>query len=219
MATIAQDTFTDTDETDLESHTPDTGTAWVDESVWQIGFDGVLSNTLTAAHDDLRAARETTTIGDDDMDVSLDLADAWAALDAAMEIGPAGRFVDTTASNNKQNHYRAVAISDGTDIGFELFKRVSNTDTSLGTSTTDPVNGDTIQLKIITATKKLLVNTTEKISSTDDSLTGNNFAGIMQNKAAEAHPVDNYLSESVAATATPKGPLGMPLAGPFGGPI
>ena len=219
MATKAQDTFTDTDNTALNAHTPDTGTGWTCITGWKIGkFDANEVSAPTNAT--IEAAMEDTDIGDDDMDVSVDLSNAWDTADDSDQIGAAGRILSTNQASIDDNHYRAVAdVVNGASMGFELFKVVTGTETSLGTHAQDPATGDTIKLEIRTGTKKLYVNGSELISSSDDSLTGNQFAGITHNGQKETHYYDNFLSEDVAAAANPKGPLGHPLHGPFGGPI
>lgn len=79
MATKAQDTFTEGANTNLNVHTPDTGTSWSETTngnhIVRSGSDTVRREANGGSVD---IARENTDIGDADMDVSVDLANvAW----------------------------------------------------------------------------------------------------------------------------------------------
>lgn len=195
MTTKASDTFTGGGTTNLTDHTPDTGTGWTERTAGHMEVSGG-TVVITGNNRQLQVSREDTDIGDDDMDVSLTLKAAPIISEDNTDFGPAGRI--PSGAFNGRHHYRGVAkvISD-TSLLFELIKRIDTTETSLGTHADDPAVNDVLKLEIRTGAKKLFVNGVEKISSTDDSLTGNNFAGIAA-RADFPYKGDDFLSEDVA---------------------
>lgn len=199
-ATIAQDTFTELLDVDLLDHTPDTGTGWDTDTQADLDVFGLLTDNVGVASGstNIRAARETTTIGDDDMDVTLDCVLNSVATNNSG--GPTGRIPDTV--NGSANRYQAKLVGDATTVDVELEKVVASTTTSLGTYDLNAASTDTVTLKleIRTAAKKVYVGGVERISSVDDSLTGNNFSGI--GVLRSNFRGDNYLSEDAAAAAT-----------------
>lgn len=201
MATVGSDTFTEASDTDLASHTPDVGAGWTLE---QAGWA-----TVNAASDELRADADVTTgrdycvkgdnIGDDDMDVTCGLKRTTFSTQTTRFHGIAGR----TPSTPGQDGYNAmIRLDAGSLCDWELEKEVAGAVTSLGTWNGDQTAGVyyTTKLEIRTAAKKVYVAGVERISSSDDSLTGNNFCGIsgFLNTSASAFRWDNFLSESVA---------------------
>lgn len=204
MATVAQDTFTESHNKKLSQHTPDVGTGWTTDltSEWNMTVIAASDHVDCASAVDAGfGAREDTDVGDDDMDVSLTISADVPSF--GVQCGAAGRI--PSGAFDGDNAY-AIEISSSQ---YELFKRVGGTPTSLGSWGTAPAVGDTQKLEIRAATKKVFVNGTERISSTDDSLTGNSYAGIL---TPSGNPVDNvtyddFLSESVAAAAVSDPPF------------
>jgi len=196
MATKAQDAFTEASDTYLESHTPDVGTGWVVSDASEIlvnaANDKVTGDADTGS---FRHARETTDIGDDDMDVSLL---CFASGTTSRRIGVCGRIPAETPVNNL---YRASLR--GSDFLVELEKVVGGVATALGTYTFTG-NTATLKLEIRTAAKKVYVDGVERISTTDDSLIGNQFAGLfLRNRPLSVCSGDDFLSESIAAAEGP----------------
>ncbi|HYE74846.1 MAG TPA: hypothetical protein VEF04_16015, partial [Blastocatellia bacterium] len=201
MATKAQDTFTESSNTFIESHTPSpTGTGWTPSTTSDVTVLEASDDVRISAGANIRSAREGTDVGSDQMDVSADVV--IASTSSAERIGVTGRY----ASGNHVNHYRALGQGATTVTRTILLtKQVAGADTALGTFTltiaeTSAVT--TIKLEIRTAAKKVYTNGTERISSADDSLTGNNFAGIYGRGSVAR--LDNYLSESVSSTGLVK---------------
>lgn len=197
-ATIANDTFTDTGSTLLSSHTPTpTGTSWDTDGASGLRIDAG-GTFLTSNTDTLLFARETTTVGDDDMTVS---ADARVPTNNGREAGVTGRIPDTVSGS--ANCYSAVIEEDSSDtVDLKLRKRVASVETELGSYDANvAVNTyHAVKLEITTASKKAYLAGTERISSSDDVLTGNNYCGVThQNSSSQ---VDNYLCESVTAAAS-----------------
>lgn len=212
MATKAQDTFTEASDTALGSHTPDTGTGWTvtsddgSDGITVVAADDNIRNDVTMASNRYTLGKEDTDIGDDDMDVSITYA--VASTDSFIQrSGACGRILD------KDNMYyggqrTTTAGQPAKKNRTTLEKIVSNAFTELGSDNTDVVNGDTIKLEIRTAAKKLYQNGTERISSTDDVLTGNNFAGVFfeRNSFGAGVRFDDFLSEDTGAPPPPSGP-------------
>lgn len=195
-ATVAQDTFTEAVDTDLESHTPDVGTGWDTDGA--ASFQATDTDDLRASGTSIQAARETTTIGDDDMDVSIDYVVIRLSSDS--RIGVIGRVPDT--EDGEENSYQSYFIGDGSAVDITLDKVVASIRTNLGSYDANITSGDlpeTMKLEIRTAAKKVYLNGIERISSSDDNLTGNNFAGVTGQRGVPRG--DNYLSESVATAA------------------
>jgi len=178
----ANDTFTEASTTSLEDHTPSPlGTSWSESSAgpdkWKVTDKE--SNHTNEAGGSANVVRENTDIGGDVMDVTLVVTatkcDGGAGTGYA---GPAGRIPSGTVDGD--NFYAARLYSDGSNCDVELVKNVGGSETQLGTydanfgTSTDV----TLKLEIRTATKKVFVDGIERISSSDDSLTGNNFAGM-----------------------------------------
>ena len=195
-ATIGQDTFTEASNTNLENHTPDTGTSW--------SVDATAEFLVLGASDDLQEnaardnfARETTDIGDDDMDVSTDTT--INSTSNARRAGVIGRI--PTGESGVANGYHAYRRGEASGTSYRLDKIVTSVTTNLGSYSDAAANtvSQTIKLEIRTAAKKIYVDATERISSTDDVLTGNNFAGIVMEEKVPR--MDNWLSESVTTAA------------------
>lgn len=197
MATVAQDTFTEAADTALSAHAPDIGTGWTTVTPMFVAFT-VLAATdrLEASEKDAGGARENTSVGSDNMDVSFTLVTPPAGVKGGLAAGriPSGVF-------DAKNGYYIVA--DKVNNKWELHKLVADVTTLLGTYVATPAAGDTMKLQIRTAAKKVLIASVERISSTDDSLTGNFFAGLLTGRvgADDKWVLDDFLSESVAAAA------------------
>ena len=197
MATVASDAFTNEDvDTDLASHTPNVGTGWTVEvanSYTVLAVDDQVEHQNAA----IEMAREGTSVGDDDMKVSLDVSTPSGS---ARISGVCGRMTTADFSNALQAYQQGDGTPDNADIN--LFKEIATVRTSLGTAKkgAQPTVVQTLMLDILTATKKVLMNGVEKISSSDDDagLIGNFFAGLIANGSGNnSNRGDNFLSESV----------------------
>ena len=182
--TVASDTFTEATHTFLENHTPDIGTGWTVKTTSEFCIDATLdrlrlgeSQPCSGVSGDLfppNGAREDTEFGDDDMDVTVDVI--IQLLEESHFGGPAGRIPSGTF--DAMNMYYVI-YHDG-NARWELHKIVAGTDTLLGSRAETLAMNDvrTVKLEIRTATKKVYIGGVERISSTDDSLVGNSFAGL-----------------------------------------
>jgi len=87
----------------------------------------------------------------------------------------------------------------------QLSKFVGGVETSLGTWTTSWIAGATINLRLEAkdATKKVFVDTTERISSTDNSITAANKAALrIRGKFGGDWAIDNLTATDITAGAT-----------------
>lgn len=194
MATVGQDLFTEAADTELSVHTPNVGAGWTVEA-------GATTFTVVASTEELgkdataHYARKGDDIGGDIMDVT---ADVKSSATSARRSQVAGRM--TTADFN--NAYKGGTQADGSLIDYALDKEIGGTITNLGTyNANDPVDTyKTVKLEIRTAAKKLFVAGVERISSADENLAGNKYAGVFMLASASASTtrLDNWLSESVA---------------------
>ena len=202
--TVASDTFTEAPNTLLENHTPDIGTSRTVKQTSELCISATLdqlriseNGPCSGVSGDFFApngAREDTDFGDDDMDVTVDVI--IQEFGGPHRGGPAGRIPAGTF--DARNMYYVV-FDDGQGR-WELHKIVAGTDTTLGFWAETLVLNDvrTVKLEIRTATKKVYIGGVERISSTDDSLLGNNYAGLYgeADEADNGPGFDNFLSVS-----------------------
>jgi len=201
MAIIAQDSFTEGANTALSAHVPSpTGTSWSSLYLRDQSIDTVDWGGDTAAADPI-CGRENTDVGDDDMDVSATVSPG--ASFASRNGGPVGRM-NATDTDGRANHYH---LAWGGDNILLLRKRIANSNTQLASYTDGGArDGRVIKLEIRAAAKKGYIDGVERVSSGDDNLVGNNFAGIHLSEQT-ANFLDDYLCESVTsafATAAPE---------------
>lgn len=203
MATIASATFTVGSDTALSAYTPETGTSFTLEAA---------QFTVVAANDDVRhnlgtmhRAREETTVGADQMDVS---ADVKVGASASRRAGVCGRM--TTANFTNQYEAYIQGTAGGTTVDVFLFKNVGGTRTQLATSNQSLASGTyaTLKLEIRAGSQIVKLNGTAVITATeaDSTLSGQTYAGIIMLGVGEATTrVDNFLSESVSSDQTVSG--------------
>lgn len=191
--TIASDSFTESVDTVLTSHTSDTGGTWAISNT-NLGVsastDKVKSISSNAGGEMWGA--QSVTIGSDQMAVTLVCTNV---VTAGRKEGPAGRI--PSGENGSANAYWAVIANDSV---VTLRKRIASSDTSLGTYTHSG-NDATLKLDLQTAAKQVYVDGISQISSTDDNLTGNNFAGIYVEKRTDLTG-DDFLSETISTSQT-----------------
>lgn len=197
-ATVASDSFTEAVDVFIELHVPSpTGTSWTPDELLNTTVVGATDNVQPEDSASIVIAREGTDVGDDDMDVSVDIT--MNTNNSAHRAGCAARI----AGADLINYYQVYAVGNsGTVRTINLEKTVAGAVSSLGTyDLTTVANTDvtTLKLEIRTAAKKVYTNGTERISTADDSLTGNNFGGLYGRNTSPR--IDNYLCESVGAAA------------------
>ena len=189
---VGYDTFTEGANTALTSHTPDVGAGWsVSGSTWTVV---ALTDTLTKTTGAADRARKGDDIGSDQMDVTADMATVGTT---GIQTGVCGRM--TTA--DYVNQYEAYLAGDGLTVDLALDKVVSGTRTSLGTFDLNALSLAvvSVKLEVRTAAKKVYAGGVERITTADNSLTGQQYAGVTGNGASATRNWDNFLSESVGA--------------------
>jgi len=206
MVVKAEDTFTVGSDTNLENHTPSpTGTAWVVKTAGRLFIPASLDAVNNIEADGTRyPGRETTDIGDDDMDITgvLEMLNS-DDIGAPQFCGICARMT----SANVGNYFSARIVDDAgaDDVTLRLFKVIGGTETELGTGFTLTGLGPfTVKLEIRAGTQKVFENAIERISATeaDTVLQGNQFGGLESSDEDELDPlIDNYKSESVGAPA------------------
>lgn len=126
----------------------------------------------------------------------------------ALDVGVTARMVDAN------NFYLAVLHAGGL---VELFKRVSGTYTSLGTFSSGSNTG-TIKLQVTDAAKKVFVDGTERISSSDNALTSAGAPGFWfkanATTTSDDPDVENLVAAYVQNVAAPPAPPATPPSPP-----
>ena len=177
------DSFTVSSDTPLPSHTPDTGTGWTEV------FDDTSAGTdlkINAAADHLRSGYAAIETGNGqaytaqpaptsaDQDVSVTIATVYNNNTPRLW----GIFARRTDNDNFYHVQIVPDIYTGQDT-FALFKYVNGVATKLGGyNETTLTAGDVVKLEIRDAAKKVYINGTERISSSDNSLTAVGTWGI-----------------------------------------
>lgn len=168
------DSFTDTNGTALDAHTGETGATWTKVVADTTGLGAWLNGGYCmengGSHGHYEASGTPAT-------AEYDVIVPW--------------FVKTNLGNSGHlGRKQAGAVTfygvffSGTDI--ILYKCVAGTYTSLGTYTLNPVVGTTyvIKLQIRDAAKKIFIDGVERISSTDNVITGAGKVAIRLDNAS-----------------------------------
>ncbi len=192
MATFVSDTFTDTNNTLLSAHTPDTGSTWTKISGSGSTDLKIFSNKLenkTLSFSLMIYANDAAP-GSADYDVQFDMT---TTAENSVIAGLVGYLTDSS------NHYRAYYASDSTDVWLRKVVGGSGTtldftDEDLGVGTVD------FKLELTDApTQKVYVDDVEKLSSTDSALAGPGKAGMIMFQAATEWTFDNFLAGDTGA--------------------
>lgn len=165
MAVFVSDAFTDTDTTALQSHTGETGATWT-EHANELGNDAtIVSNQCKHIGSSGVSYYASGTASSNEYDVE---ATNIAATSASIGTGIYGRLLTSALTG-----YLAWGAGSTT-----LYKVTAGAFTSLGTYASAWASSDAIKLQIRSATKKIFINGTERISSANNDHTGTGNAGI-----------------------------------------
>jgi hypothetical protein len=196
VATFLNDTFTENGDVILSSHTPDTGGAWA-----IVAFDADTA-TVNAAGDYVTGDGSSSAWYFNSASPANNEYDVTAIVrvtdNTQGAVGVLGRYTDD-ASN--PTYYRAGIAADG---NLYLMKRLSGAgEVSLGSYALNPVNNTdyTIKLEIRTATKKVYVDTVERISDGNDEITATGKAAVQINSFARMTSVQGADAGSVQLLA------------------
>lgn len=175
MATFVNDTFTDTNNTNVESHTGETGATWTEHTSYTSGNSKIQTNRAycATASSCLYASGAPAT-------AEYDVTAVMRCLSGAGNQGPAGR-IDTGANTMYFARWDAVAA------GWQLFRISAGTATQLGSTVSfSPSAGTdyTVLLEIRDAAKKVFVDGVEQISNSNNTITAAGKAGFRSSTAA-----------------------------------
>lgn len=206
MSTVVQDTFTDSNGTLLTAHTGEAGAAWANHPSYSGTFQ-IASNRArsSAADGTVNGAYASGVPATAEYDVSATFVIVSAINSGNLAAaGICGR-IDTS-----NNTLYQVSLTEGT--GWRLHKFVGGIATQLGSTVTQALNnGNTfsVKLEIRNATKKLFVNSVEKISSSDNAITDTGRAGLRGRWATDSggYHYENVLVEDLATGTAYTEPL------------
>ena len=167
------DTFTEASDTNLASHTPDTGTGWTvpydpNTTVPKVNSTADVCEITTSNNGTGCLALATATLSGDEYDVESDVTTDAPADD---RWGLVGRATD------EDNLY---AAGGSNNAGSFLYKRVSGVETELARNTGtayDIDSGFTYKLEIRDAAKKWFGKGSEWLSSSDNAITATGSGG------------------------------------------
>lgn len=202
MATLFNDTFTDSGSTKLSAHTPDTGTSWslifdteLDGSELQMATAGTTLDKGTGGLSNGFAYEAVTTYGSADYEVSVDVVNADTGDD------PGFLFV-RIQSSDIDNSY---ALRFNEDFA-QMYKVVTGTWTAVGADGGTLIVGtDKVTLKIVGTTLSYLVNDVEQESVTVSDHSGAGRAGLGMGAVLNSgddcsgQEYDNYIVDGTAA--------------------
>ena len=168
---FVSDTFTDTDGTNIVSHTGETGATWTLKSSGAnpmvVRSNRVVSEDTVAGRRLWYTASGTPATANYDVDGTLYIASVTAGLE--------GWFL-ARAEVNAETGYVATRRSDG----WRIVKLVTGTYTSLGAWVNTPTVGatETVKLEIRENSQKLSIDGTLRISATDSVITAIGKVGV-----------------------------------------
>ena len=204
------DTFTESTDTAITSHSPDTGTGWTE----------VYDNSLATTDANVDATLDIVDAGSDEnlvgqaytaqpapSGVEQALSFTLTAVDTTTGRKPVGVFARRTDNDN----FYLIQIYPDTapEDSIQLFKHVGGVSTFLDLVDPTISIGDTFKLEVTDAAKKVYHNGSEVLSSTDNALTAagtwglyfGNFsgAGVTGSHMRMTWDVDDFLAEDLAS--------------------
>jgi hypothetical protein len=176
---IFADNFTGSDGTQLQSHTPDTGTSWT--RLW--GSNGTLDLVITSN----RCVQEAVT--NNGVIYTADATYPSADYDITFTVftlvdldRPAYVFVRL---QDQENMYAARIYRSSRGAISRLYKKVSGTWTALGSLFTGPADGSVCKLEIVGTALKFYDDGVEVASATDSDISAAGKAGLGAGGGAE----------------------------------
>ncbi len=171
---VLYDTFTETSDTVITSHTPDVGTGWTQ----------VYNNAPTAvgrvngANDYLEATASETSVG---IAYAINPAPTNSEYDISFTFkgiytGTGTRSFNLFARQTDADNFYMVTILNGGTV--TLYKVSGGTLSTLATTSVTLAVNDTFKFEVRNSAKKVFHNDTEILSSTDNALTSAGNAGL-----------------------------------------
>jgi hypothetical protein len=187
MATFVNDTFTDSDGTDLSAHTGEVGATWAYNGT---DNSGTYLITTNRAHASAGSSRTAIYASGAPASAEYDVQATITIVAGTNHIsGVAGRM------NISTSHYYIAAYHNTADQ-WELRKSIAGVTTILGTWAESLGVGDsrTVKLEIRDAAKKLYVDGIERISSADNAITAAGKAALawISGGGGERQAWDNF---------------------------
>jgi hypothetical protein len=195
MTIFVRDTFTDTDNTALASHTGETGATWTLHPITPTGgaqisnANRVHSNTANAA-----IFTASGTHGAAEYSVSCIVRMVTDLNDA---LGVIGRLASTTVGNG----YTGYAYGG---IQFYLSRLDAGVETVLGfvNETYNTAQDYRLELHLANGTKRLFIDGVKKATSADNTYTAAGLIGLLYNLAAGSDTTGSHIDNLVASTPT-----------------
>lgn len=194
---IALETFTDTAGTDVNVHDANWGPTLGPGPIAQINSSGRAYTTGAAFARTWHQYAITPTSAE------YDVRGDWYAPNTNNNQGGLTARGSGTINANTHTFYLGMMLNGS----IELYKNVVSVETLIASYTRSVVVGtETLEMRVRNATKKLIVNGVERISSTDNSITAANPAGLWFRPVAEAGSsttgfhADNVQAQDVVTT-------------------
>lgn len=178
MAIIVEDQFTEASAVALTAHTPSpTGTSWTEEDHQNTAVindnatnDYIVASATQTAAGQVCSAQPNPSVAEYDIEWQCKVADTGTATRQQRLIA---RWVDVN------NHYGFRVLPDGhASNAYRLYKVVSGTLTELATVDGTTAVDDVFVFEIRDATKRVLKNGSEILTTSDNELTGAGKAGV-----------------------------------------
>lgn len=183
ISDVVVDNFAGANNTNLTSHTPDTGTAWTKETgtpTLQLDGSGMVKASATGSSATVYTVAPAPSTADYMVECQVDV---WSTT-ATKSVYLIGRFVDTS------NYYfaRIYCVSTGV-YSAKIYKNVALSATSLATASIMPTVGQKFRLKMVGSTISLWtrsptdVTWTQLASVTDTTFSSAGKPGLSQGGA------------------------------------
>lgn len=175
---VFEDSFEQASGTELADLTPTTGTSWTlldnDFRTLRLNTGGDYVEPSGFSNGQGMAYSADYTVGSADVDVEIEALALTTDVDDGM--WAFARYADA-------NNFYAVEITRNGTTKAELWKVVSGSSTSLGTSSSTPANGDIIKLELRGSDIKVYFDTgsgygSAEISASDSSITAQGKSGL-----------------------------------------
>lgn len=207
-ATVITESFNQTDSTTLG---PDL--TWVEvHGDFETVSNEVANADMTASG--TPTARVTTALSGDDHYVELNVTDIDSGTSDQL-MGVAGRH--STDAHADQEWYSIFPYQF--DDKLYGWKRVGGTESSISTVALTLSIPEIYRIEVESATVRGYQAGTLRIEQGDSDITNNLYTGLISYWGQGDQPRGDSFEAGDLGTANPKGPLGMPLHGPFGGPV
>lgn len=194
-STTIGDTFVDTDDTDLASHTatgPNSGFSWT-----TIHAANVYEVDTNQCHNDgasFGSARAGTALSGDDHYAKVDIVDASTGFRSL------GVMCRKNATDSTLTYYIGLVDIQGTPDNGESWKWVTGSLTSIGSDVgTNWSNGDELMLECDGSNQVRKKNGTGEDTATDTAITGNTYCGIGCVHSATGGRMDDFEAADLSA--------------------